>query len=134
LSKHLQHCCGLPTANAVRLEDPLDRALAQPGCLCRCRRSTPQIEQPFGGKIIGAGEHLRVIAPQLLVHALGQTTALLPQILGHARPFAQFDDHRIVNRYGPKGVPVGAQAVASTRASRQSSPACVGAGFWRQRR
>src|ERR1700674_3413923 len=67
---------GLPPAQAVRFDKPLDGGLTQPGCLRRCRCLVPQIEKPIRGEVVSELEHLGVIAPELLTHAAGQTSAL----------------------------------------------------------
>ena len=54
---------------------------------------------------------LRVIAPELLTHAAGQTGAFLLQVVRHARPLAQLHNHWLVVRQTPEGVPISAQAV-----------------------
>ena len=71
----------------------------------------PQIEKPVGGEVVRELEHLRVIAPELLTHAAGQTGAFLLQVVRHARPLAQLHNHWLVVRQTPEGVPISAQAV-----------------------
>src|SRR5947208_11372220 len=44
-------------------------------------------------EVVSELEHLRVIAPQLLTHPAGQTSAFLLQIVGHPRPLAQLHNH-----------------------------------------
>src|SRR6266404_5850878 len=70
-------------AQAVRFDKPLDGGLTQPGRLRRGRRLVPQIEKPIRGEVVSELEHLRVIAPELLTHAAGQTSAFLLQLVGH---------------------------------------------------
>ena len=111
LPQDLQHLGRLQTADTVGFEEPLDCRQVQPGGLRRGRRLAPQVEKPRRREVVAEGQHLRVITPQLLAHAVGQTTALALQILGHPRPFAQLDDHRVVDRQAPEGVAIGAQAV-----------------------
>jgi hypothetical protein len=41
------------------------------------RSLAPQIEKPIRGEVVSELEHLRVIAPELLTHAAGQTSAFL---------------------------------------------------------
>src|SRR5882672_7672350 len=67
----------------------------------------PQIEKPIRGEVVSELEHLRVIAPELLTHAAGQTSAFLLQLVGHPRPLAQLHNHWLVVRQAPKGVPIG---------------------------
>jgi hypothetical protein len=85
----------------------------------------PQIEKPIGGEVVSELEHLRVIAPELLTHAPGQTIAFLLQVVGHPRPLAQLHNHWLVIRQTPKGVPIGAQAVAQHVSV---APVVLGAG------
>src|SRR5882724_9380923 len=76
------------------LTNPLDGGLTQPGRLRRGRCLVPQIEKPVGGEVVSELEHLRVIAPELLTHAAGQTSALVLQLVGQPRPLAQLHNHR----------------------------------------
>jgi hypothetical protein len=71
------HFGSLPTAQTVRFDKPLDRGLTQPDRLCWCRYLAPQIEKPIGGEVVSELEHLRVVAPELLTHTAGQTSAFL---------------------------------------------------------
>ena len=111
LFEDAQNLGSRPTAQAVRFDKPLDGGLTQPGCLRRGRCLVPQIEKPIRGEVVSELEHLRVIAPELLTHAAGQTSAFLLQLVGHPRPLAQLHNHWLVVRQTPKGVPIGAQAV-----------------------
>ena len=115
----------LPTAQAVRFDKPLDGGLTQPDRLRRCRCVAPQIEKPIRSEVVRELEHLRVIAPQLLTHPAGQTSAFLLQIVGHPRPLAQLHNHGLVVRQTPKGVPIGAQAVGQHMSV---APVIFGAG------
>src|SRR5262249_43767355 len=90
----------------------VDGAFTDTGGLGRGRRRGPQLEEPIGGEIVTDHECLWVIPPELLAHPVGEPVSLLLQVLGHTRPLAQFDDHRILGRQQPEAVPVGAQAVA----------------------
>jgi hypothetical protein len=77
LFEDAQNLGGLPTAQAVRFDKPLDGGPTQPDRLRRGRRLAPQIEKPIGGEVVRELDHLRVIAPELLTHAAGQTSAFL---------------------------------------------------------
>src|SRR6266404_6348863 len=55
--------------------------------------------KPIGGEFVSELEHLRVIAPELLTHAAGQTSAFLLQVVGHPRPLAQLHNHWLVILY-----------------------------------
>jgi hypothetical protein len=58
---------------------------------------------------VGKLEHLRVIAPQLLAHAVGQTIALVLQVVGDPRPLAQLGKGGLVptGRPGPASLKAG---------------------------
>ncbi len=141
LAQDAQHLGGLPTANAVRFENPLDRRLAQPGRLRRARRLVPQIEKPLGRQVVGELQHLRVIAPQLLAHTVGQTAAFALRSLPRRRPGSSvIRDHSRSSTITGSSTDSRRKAwrsvrrlSASTWASRRSSPACAGAGFCRRR-
>src|SRR5258707_12774659 len=75
LFEDAQNLGSRPTAQAVRFDKPLDGGLTQPDRLRRCRCLVPQIEKPICGEVVSELEHLRVIAPELLTHAAGQTSA-----------------------------------------------------------
>src|SRR5262245_32201925 len=60
-----------------------------------------------------------------MTHAAGQTSAYLLQVVGHPRPLAQLHNHWLVIRQTPKGVPIGAQAVAQHVSV---APVILGAG------
>src|SRR5438128_6990395 len=111
LFQDAQNFGSLPAAQAVRFDKPLDGGLTQPDRLRRGRCQVPQIKKPIRGEVVSELDHLRVIAPQLLTHAAGQTRALLLQLVGHPRPLTQLHNHWLVIRQAPKGVPIGAQAV-----------------------
>ena len=51
----------------------------------------------------------REVAPELLAHAVGEAIALGAEVLGDARPLAQFDDDGIGDRQLPEAVRIGAQ-------------------------
>jgi len=53
-------------------------------------------EKPIGGEVVSELENLRVIAPELLTHAAGQTSSLLLQLVGHPRPLAQLHNYWLV--------------------------------------
>src|SRR5271167_1103746 len=46
-----------------------------------------------GGEVIGEFLHLRVVPPELMMHAVTQPNPFLPQFLGKARPRAQAATH-----------------------------------------
>jgi hypothetical protein len=98
--------------DAVRLENALDAAFANPGGLGRRGRQSPQLKKPIGCQIVADRERLRVVAPQLLAHAVGEPIALLLQILGHARPLAQLNDNGVLGDNLAEAMAVGAHGIA----------------------
>ena len=78
----------------------------------RRRHRVPQIEEPVAGEVFAEGAHLRIIAPQLVAHAVGEAVLLLFEVVIHARPFAQLDHQRIVDGDAAKGMAIGAQRMA----------------------
>src|SRR5580704_13141368 len=50
-----------------------------------------------------------IVPPQLVAHPVGQAALLLLELFVHARPFAQLDHQRIIDRQAPERAPVGAQ-------------------------
>jgi hypothetical protein len=100
---------GIEPADAVLLQQTRHRRRAQARRFGRRRRQRPQRQDPFGRDIVAQREQLRVVAPELLADAVGQADALLPQLLGQARPFPELDNGRVAGLHRPEQVPVGAQ-------------------------
>jgi PAS domain S-box-containing protein len=100
---------GIDPADAVPLEQPRQRRLAQARRLGRGRRHGPQRQDPLGRDVVGELQQLRIVAPELLADAVAQAHALLLQLLGQARPLAQLDHGRVAGLHGPEQVRVGAQ-------------------------
>ena len=113
------------TADAMRFQDAFDRAPANLYRLGRSWYAGPQLEQPVGPQVAGEFQHLRIVPPQLLANAIGQSAALALQIVGHPRPLAQLDDERIVDRQPTECVPIGTQAI---RQHMGVTPVVLGAG------
>ena len=63
------------------------------------------------GHILGGLEELRVVAPELVAHAVGEACALPGQLCGDARPLPQFDDDRVEGFNASEAVDVGAKRV-----------------------
>ena len=108
----LQHCRGIEATDTMVLGDAHDRLL---GHLCgggRCRHLLPKREEPIVRDIVGQLDRLRIVPPQLLADPIGQPCALLLQLVGHARPLAQLDHHRIIDHKSTEGLAVGAQCAA----------------------
>ena len=72
----------------------------------------PKREEPIVRDVIGQLSRLRIVPPQLLANPIGQTCALLLQFVGHARPLAQLDHHRIIDHKPAEGLAVGAHCTA----------------------
>ena len=103
---------GVHAADAMLLEQFLDRRLAQLARFGRRRRDSPQIENPRRRQAVGDLLHLRIVPPQLLMHAVAQPNAFLRQFLGKARPRAQLDQPRVGDMHAAEQTPVGAHAIA----------------------
>ena len=80
--------------------------------LCWRRRKTPEFPDPDLGEIALDLEELRVVAPELLAGPVHQPGAVAGEVVGDARPGAQFDDLRRRRIEAPEGVAVGAQRIA----------------------
>jgi hypothetical protein len=108
-AQELKNAGGIDAPDAVVLQYPRDRRLAHAGRLGGRRHGLPKIVQPGGPGIRFDAEHLRIVAPQLLPHAIGKTGFLGRQVLRHARPLTQLDHYRIGQRELAEGVRVSAQ-------------------------
>jgi hypothetical protein len=87
---------GVDAADVVVLEQFLDRRRAQPVRSGRRGREIPQIENPRRRHVaVGDLQHLRIVPPQLMMHAVAQPNAFLRQFLGKARPRPQLDQPRV---------------------------------------
>ena len=109
LAQHREHMSRVETTDAIALEDRGNGLFADSHCLGRRRYNLPQIEQPLGPEVVFQFEHGRKVTPELLAHAVRQTIALSAEILGHTRPFAQFDDDRVSFCQKPVTARIGAQ-------------------------
>ena len=91
------------------------------------RRDLPQVEQPLRPEIAFKIKHRRKIAPELFTHAVCKAVALGAEVVGDARPLAQFHDDRIGDGERRKQRGSVRKAEAITSASRLSSlaPASV---------
>jgi hypothetical protein len=98
LPQGLQHRCGIEATDAVILEDSRDRLLRHLYGGGGCRHLLPKREEPIVGDVVGQLYGLRIVPPQLLADPIGQTRALLLQLVGHTRPLAQLDHYRIIDR------------------------------------
>ena len=92
-------------------QQTLNGRLMDSGRLRGRRNQRPQGQKPVRSGIVREFEQLRVIPPELLADAVAQPVPLLPQVLGHARPFAEFDRDRIGRLQRPEAMPVGAQRI-----------------------
>ena len=107
----LEHAGGVDAPDAVALEQPGDGGLAHPSGLVRARHERPQVEEPVGASVVGDVEDLRIVAPQLLAHAVGEPGAFRGEVLGDARELAQFDNHRIDRRQAAEAARIGPERV-----------------------
>jgi hypothetical protein len=58
------------------------------------------------GEVVGQLQHLRVIPPELMTHAITQPNPFRPEFLGKARPRTQFDEPWISNLKAAEQTPV----------------------------
>jgi hypothetical protein len=80
--KRVQYAFSVDAPDAIPLEQPLNAGLAELFGLCWCRRQGPDIEKPVGSYIIGELEHLRIIAPELVVQAIAEPHPFLLEFFG----------------------------------------------------
>ena len=125
LPQDAQHSSGIVAPDAVPLQDRRNRRLADLRCLRRRRRLLPQLQDPAGSQISAQLQHLRVVAAQLLAHAIDQPVAVLLKLLPHARPFPQLDQLRLLHLQMSKTAPIGAQRV---RQHPRVAPVVLGPG------
>ena len=71
----------------------------------------PQFEEPCLGEIAFHGQNLRVVAPELLTHAVYQPGPLGGEIVGDAGPFPEFDHFGIDRIEAPEEAAVGPQRI-----------------------
>src|SRR5690606_15284266 len=102
LAEDSEHLGRIEAADAMALEQFFYRSRTQACGSSRRRRKLPQVEQPLGLEMSAELEHRRKVSPELLAHAIGEAGTLGNQIVGNARPFAQFDDDRFSNREQPE--------------------------------
>ena len=108
-AQHLKHMATIETADTVALEKLPDCCSANMDGLVWCGYGLPQIEEPFRPKIAFELKHRGKIAPELLAQAICEPIAFRAEVLGDARPFAQFDDNRIGTDEGPEATRIGTQ-------------------------
>ena len=92
-----------------RLSSLRDRGLAQTAGFLRRRCGFPEFEQPFGAQVVFKFEQAGKVAPELFAQAVGEAVAFDAEVLGDARPLAQFDDDRVDEREQAKAARIGAQ-------------------------
>jgi hypothetical protein len=106
-----QHVAGRDASNASAFQDSGDARLTDAHRLVRGGHKLPQIKEPFGAQVLFEFEHGGKIAPQLLAEPIAEPISLGVEIVGHARPFTQFDDQRLSKSKLAEGAPIGAQRV-----------------------
>src|SRR6516164_3389680 len=99
------------TTYAVVLEYASDGFLTHIGSLLRRRYGLEQIEEPGCTNVIGKLQHLRIIAPELVPEAVGETTALNLELLVDARPFSELDDNGLSDGKLAESPHIGPEAV-----------------------
>ena len=86
---------GVGSADAMLLQHPGARHLANALAGARRRQAPPQVERPRRRDVVvNRVKELRV-APELLPHPVRQANAFPRQVLAQARPLAQLDDRRV---------------------------------------
>src|SRR6516162_4517521 len=102
---------GVKTTYTVVLEYACDGLLTHIDSLLRRRYGLEQIEEPGCTDVVSKPQHLRIIAPELVPEAVGETTALNFELLVDARPFSELDynglsDGKLAERphIGPEAV------------------------------
>src|SRR5215472_15574818 len=83
------------SADAILLEDLRDGLLTRVGSLLRCRYSLEEIEEPARANVVRELVHLRIIAPKLMLQAVGQADVLGLELFLYARPFPELGDCRV---------------------------------------
>jgi hypothetical protein len=105
----LEHVCGVEAADAMALEQLIDRGLAKPRSpVCR-GYELQQLEQPLCPEVGVELEDGGKVAPELVAHAICETRAFGRELIGDARPFAQFDHGRIGGRQPAQAARIGPQ-------------------------
>ena len=83
------------SADAILLEDTRDGLLTRLGSLLRCWQSLEEIKEPTCTHVIRELIYLRIIAPKLMLQAVGQADVLRFELFVYARPFPELNDSRI---------------------------------------
>ena len=92
LAQLAQYMGRTEAADAVVLEYPGDGLLTHIGSHLGRRHSLEQIEKPVRTDIVSELQHLWIIAPELMLEAVGETDVLNLELLVNARPFPELDD------------------------------------------
>ena len=116
---------GFQAAHPVLLQQPGKSTLAQAPGLVRRRRELPERQEPVGGEVVGQLQGLRIVAPELFAHPVGEAGPLLLQLVGQARPGAQLDDQRIIESEAAEAMRIGPQGIAEHL---RIAPIVLGAG------
>jgi hypothetical protein len=111
LPQNTQRGRGVDATDTIPLEQLLNGHLAEAFRLAGYRRHRPEIEKPISGDIISELEHLGIIPPELVMHAITEPHPFLLQLFGEARPFTQLDQARISKLHTAIQMPIGAQPV-----------------------
>src|SRR5271166_2740388 len=111
-SQGAENGLGVNAADAMLLEQLLDRRLTYVARFGRRGCDGPELEKPGCGEVIGQLRHLRVIPPKLMIDAVTQPNPFLLQFLGKPRPCTQCDQLWISNMQPAKQTPVGAYTVS----------------------
>ena len=111
LAQPAEHLSGVNTSHAMALQQAGDSILADTAGLGGRGSELPQFEEPCLGEIAFHGQNLRVVAPELLTHAVHQPGPLGGEIVGDAGPFPEFDHFGIDRIEAPEEAAVGPQRI-----------------------
>ena len=111
LAQPAEHLSGVKASHAMALQQAGDRILADAAGLGGRGSELPQFEEPCLGEIAFHGQNLRVVAPELLTHAVHQPGPLDGEIVGDAGPFPELDHFGIDRIEAPEVAAVGPQRI-----------------------
>ena len=94
-AEDLDELVGRDPPDPVALEQALEGPELNPPGLRGRRSLGPEVEEPGLDHASDRFEDLRVVAPQLLSHAVRQANAVPGELLGDPRPCPEFDDGRV---------------------------------------
>ena len=103
--------CGRDPPDPVALEKAFEGPALNPPDVRGRRSLRPEVEEPGLDHASDRFEDLRIVAPQLLSHAVRQANAVPRELLGDLRPRPEFDDDGVDGVDPPEVVKIGPQRV-----------------------